>query len=77
MYKEKETRVKKKEMQLRHGGKLVALFIFEEKLRDIITSLFILFRRRLLFLSLVSGVVVQWEGIVHGTLFFLMNRAES
>ena len=76
MYKEKETRVKNKEMQLRHGGKLLALFIFE-KLRDSITSLFILFRRRLLFLSLVSGVVVQWEGIVHGTLFFLMNRAES
>jgi len=76
MYKEKETRVKNKEMQLRHGGKLLALFIFE-KLRDSITSLFILFRRRLLFLSLVSGVVVQREGIVHGTLFFLMNRAES
>ena len=36
-----------------------------------------LFRRRLLFLSLVSGVVVQREGIIHSTLFFLMNGAES
>jgi hypothetical protein len=75
MYKEKETRVKNKEMELRHRGKLLALCIFEEKLRDSITSLFILFRRRLLSLSFVSGVVVQRE--VHGTLFFLMNRAES